>query len=141
MGYGDFWFIETRVQTTNLKRWFLWAVLLFAFVGICTYVCVNSMYLEIKQYKIISEIPTVTVSEAKATNVNGYIKGSVANQTETELNAKYIKFIFYAEDNSEIGAEYVEIGTLKPHETKIYEVKFRYQNVEKFIVTISDSKE
>ena len=141
MGYSDFWFIETRVQTTNLKRWFLWAVLLFAFVGICTYVCVNSMYLEIKEYKVLAEVPTVTVSEAKATNVNGYVKGTVTNQTETELNGKYIKFIFYAKDNSEIGIEYVEIGTLKPQETKTYEAKFRYPNVEKFIVMVSDSKE
>lgn len=139
MGYSDFWFIDKRVQTTNLKRWFLWAILLFVFVGVCTYVCVNSMYLEIKQYKIISEVPTITVSEAKATNVNGYVKGTVANQTETELNGKYIKFIFYAENNSEIGTEYVEIGTLKPQETKTYEAKFRYQSVEKFIVMISDS--
>ena len=141
MGYSDFWFIETRVQTTNLKRWFLWAILLFAFVGICTYVCVNSMYLEITQYKIIGEVSTVTVNEAKATNVNGYVKGNVANQTGTELNGKYIKFTFFTEDNSEIGTEYVEIGTLKPQETKTYEAKFRYPNVEKFIVTITDSKE
>lgn len=141
MGYSDFWFIDKRVQTTNLKRWFLWAVLLFAFVGICTYVCVNSMYLEITQYKILAEVPNITVTEAKATNVNGYVKGTVTNQTEAELNGKYIKFIFYAEDNSEIGTEYVEIGTLKPQETKTYEAKFRYPNVEKFIVTITDSKE
>ena len=141
MGYSDFWFIDKRVQTTNLKRWFLWAVLLFAFVGICTYVCVNSMYLEIKQYKIFAEVPTVTVSEAKATNVNGYVKGNVKNQTEFELNGKYIKFTFLAEDNAEIGTEYVEIGTLKPQEIKTYEAKFRYPNVEKFIVTITDSKE
>ena len=141
MSYNDFWFIETRVQTTNLKRWFLWAVLLFAFVGICTYVCVNSMYESITQYKIIGEVPTVTVSEAKATNVNGYVKGNVTNQTESELNGKYIKFIFFTEDNFEVGTEYVEIGTLKPQETKTYEAKFRYPNVEKFIVTITDSKE
>ncbi len=141
MGYSDFWFIETRVQTTNLKRWFLWAVLLFAFVGICTYVCVNSMYESITQYKIIAEVPTVTVSEAKATNVNGYVKGNVTNQTESELNGKYIKFTFFTEENVDIGTEYVEIGTLKPQETKTYEAKFRYPNVEKFIATITDSKE
>ena len=141
MGYSDFWFIDKRVQTTNLKRWFLWAVLLFTFVGICTYVCVNSMYESITQYKIQAEVPNVTVSEAKATNVNGYVRGTVTNQTETELNGKYIKFIFYTEDNADIGTEYVEIGTLKPQETKTYEAKFRYPKVEKFIVTITDSKE
>ena len=141
MSYNDFWFIETRVQTTNLKRWFLWAVLLFAFVGICTYVCVNSMYESITNYEIQAETPTVTVSEAKCTNVNGYVKGTVTNPIPVKIEGKYIKFTFYTENGVDIGTEYVEIGTLKPQETKTYEAKFRYPNVERFVITITDSKE
>ena len=139
--YNDIWFVNTRTQTTNLKRWILWGGLLFVFVGVCTAVCVKSMYRPIRSYEIHAEYPTVTVDEAKQTSANGYIKGTVSNQSEDEINGKYIKFTFYTNNNVDIGKEYIEIGSLKPQETKTYEAKFRYQNVERFIVEIADSKE
>ena len=72
---------------------------------------------------------------------NGYIKGRVMNATETEIKGKYIKFTFYTENDVELGSEYVEIGALQPAETKTYEAKFRFSNVERFVATISDNKE
>ena len=139
--YNDFWFVDTRVQTTNLKRWFLWGILLFIFVGICTFVCVKSFYQPIKNYDIQADNPVVTVEEAKKTNTNGYIKGTVTNKSETDLKGKYIKFTFYTKNEVDIGKEYIEIGTLKSQETKTYEAKFKYPNVERFVITISDNKE
>lgn len=139
--YNDFWFIDTRSQTRNLKRWFLWAVLLFIFVTVCTIVCVKSMYQPIINYDIQAEYPVVKVDEAKKTNANGYIKGTIENQGDTEITGKYIKFTFYTKHDVDIGKEYIEIGNLQPQETKTYEAKFRYPNVEKFVITISDSKE
>lgn len=139
--YNDFWFVDKRVQTTNVKRWFLWGILLFIFVGICTAVCVKSFYRPIQSYQNNVKHPTITVEEAKQTNVNGYIKGTVKNQSEEEIKGKYICFTFYTKHDVEIGKEYVEIGRLGPQETKTYEAKFRYPNVEKFVITITDNKE
>lgn len=139
--YNEIWFTNTRVQTTNLKRWILWGVLLFLFVGICTYVCVKSFYQPIKAYDIQAEYPMVTVEEAKKTSANGYVKGTVTNQGDTELKGKYIKFTFYTKHDVDIGKEYIEIGNLQPKETKTYEVKFKYPNVERFVVTIAENKE
>lgn len=141
MSYNDFWFIDTRVQTTNLKRWFLWGILLFAFVTIGVIVGIKSMYQPFNSYVINSETPVIKIDEAKKTNVNGYVKGSIYNNSDTEIKGKYIKFSFYAKNDVNIGNEYIEIGTLKPQETKTYEEKFRYQNIDKLIITISDSKE
>ena len=139
--YNEIWFANTRVQTTNLKRWILWGVLLFVFTGVCTIVCVKSFYRPIKTYEIQAEYPVVTVDEAKQTSANGYIKGTVKNPGEEEIKGKYIKFTFYTKNNVDIGKEYVEIGSLQPQETKTYEAKFQYSNVERFVVTITDSKE
>lgn len=139
--YNQIWFADTRVQTRNLKRWFLWGISLFIFVSVCTAVCVKSMYQPIKFYEIQAEYPTITVDEAKKTNANGYIKGTVTNQGEEEINGKYIKFTFYTKNNVDIGKEYVEIGTLAPQETKTYNAKFKYPNVERFIINITDNKE
>ena len=138
--YNQFWFVDKRKQTRNLKRWFLIAVSLFVYVGICTVVCVKSMYQPIENYIIQAEYPKVTVDEAKKTNVNGYIKGNVNNQGDTDLKGKYIKFAFYTTDNENIGNEYIEIGELKAQQAKTYELKFRYQNIGSFIITIEDNK-
>ena len=138
---SDIWFVDTRVQTLNIKRWFLWGILLFIFVGIFTVLCVKSMYEPIKRYEIQSEHPKIEVSEAKKTASNGYLKGSINNNGETELKGKYIKFTFYNANNADIGNEYIEIGNLGPQETKTYEAKFKYPNVESFVITVSDNKE
>ena len=68
------------------------------------------------------------------------IKGNVKNNTDAEIKGKYIEFDFYTKNNVEIGKEYVEIGTLDVGEEKTYEAKFKYPNVERFVVTISDTK-
>ena len=139
--YNEIWFANTRVQTTNIKRWFLWGILLFIFVTVCSIIAVKSMYKPIKTYEIQTDVLDVKVDEAKKTNVNGYIKGSIQNQAEIDVVGKYIKFAFYNEKNDEIGSEYIEVGSLRPMQMKTYNVKFRYPEVEKFIVTITDNKD
>ena len=141
MGYDQFWFIETRDQKKNLKRWFLWGILLFAFVSVGTTLGMQTIYRTISNYEVQATIPEVTVEEAKTTNVNGYIRGVVKNNGVEEINAKYIKFAFYTKNEVNIGNEYIEIGTLKPDEAKTYEQKYRYNNVERFVITITDTKE
>ncbi len=141
MGYDEFWFIETRNQSKNLKRWFIWGIFLFVFVGVGTYFGVRSMYNTMNDYEIHSENPVIVVDEAKQTNENGYIKGTIKNNSEELLKGKYIKCTFYTKNGTELGNEYIEIGDLQPSESKTYELKFRYSNVKKFIMTISDNKE
>lgn len=140
MSYDDFWFIDTRVQTRNLRRYFFWFILLFVFVTIGSILAIKTMYHDIKIYEIQSENPEIVVEEAKATNVNGYVKGNVTNKSEEELNGKYICFLLYTSDNELIGEEYIEIGNLQPSETKSYELQFRRDNVDRFVVTITDEK-
>lgn len=140
MSYNDFWFIETRDQKKNIKRWFLWGILLFAFVSIGVFICTKSMYQPIEVFEIQTTMPAVKVDEAKATNVNGYVKGQIKNNSEEDMNSgKYIKFDFYTKKDVNVGSEYIEIGTLKSMESKTYEIKFRYDNVEKFIITVTDT--
>lgn len=141
MDYNDFWFIETRNQTTNLKRWFLWGILLFVFVSVGVYFCIRSIYRTVDNYEIDAINPAVRVVEAKATNVNGYVKGEVKNLSQEEIRGKYIKFAFFTKNENNIGNEYIEIGNLAVGESKTYEVKFRYNNIERFVVTITDEKE
>ena len=141
MGFGDMWFIDMRNTNRNIRRYILWLVALFVFVTIGVIVCIKSMYRPIVNYEVQTTYPAVEVTEAKRTNVNGYIKGQIKNTTEEDMNIKYIKFEFYTKNDINIGNEYIEIGTLKPLETKTYEVKFRYPKVERFVICMSELKE
>ena len=136
MSYDDFWFIDTRVQTTNLKRWFIWFILMFTFVTIGSIMAIKTMYHDITIYEIQETTPTITVSEAKVTNVNGYIKGEVKNETEEVIDNKKICFLLFDKDNKNVGEEYLEIGKIQAGESKTYELKFKRNNVDRFIVTV-----
>ena len=140
MSYDDFWFIDTRVQTRNLRRYFIWFILLFAFVTIGTIFAIRTMYHDISVYEIQSENPEIVVDEAKATNVNGYIKGNITNKSEEQMDGQYIYFLLYTDENELIGEEYIEIGSLLPNETKTYELQFRRDNVDRFVITVTNEK-
>ena len=140
MSYDDFWFIDTRVQTRNLRRYFIWFILLFAFVTIGTIFAVKSMYHDIKSYQIETQDFEVVVNEAKATNVNGYVKGNITNKSENEIDGKYMCFLLYTSEDELIGEEYIEIGKLFPNETKSYELQFKRDNVDRFVITITNEK-
>lgn len=140
MGYDAFWFIETRDQKRNLKRWILWFILTFAFVSVGSVLAIKTMYEPITNYKTDTGLLAVRVLEAKATNVNGYINGEIRNNSLEDITGKYMRFDFYTKNDVNVGTEYIEIEKLKSEETKTYELKFKYNNVESFIVTIADEK-
>ena len=138
--YNDFWFIDTRVQTRNLRRYFIWFILLFAFVTIGSILAIKTMYHDITVHEIESTIPTIMVEEAKATNVNGYVKGNLKNESEEDVKGKYLTFRLYDENMELIGTEYIEIDTIKVGETKSYEMKFKRDKVDSVFITILDEK-
>lgn len=140
MSYEDFWFIDTRVQTRNLRRWLIWFILLFAFVTIGSIMAIKTMYKDINIYAIQESSLDIKVNEAKATNVNGYIKGKIKNNYNETINGKYLCFLLYNENNDLKGTEYIEIGTLKTGETKSYELKFKKDNINRFCVLVTEEK-
>ncbi len=141
MGYGDFWFIDKRVQTKNLLRWFIYAVLLFSFVSIGVTVGIKSLYSPFTNYKIEENTLHITVNETKKTNANGYVKGYVTNTGSYAPEGKYIKAEFYTKNNINIGNEYIEIESLPPQYKQVFEIKFRYSNVDRMYLKIVDNKE
>lgn len=135
MSYDDFWFIDQRVQTRNLRRWLIWFILLFAFVTVGSILAIKTMYRDMT-YDIKAEETTIVINEAKSTNVNGYIKGEIKNETENEITGKRICFMLFNERNEQIGEEYIEIDNLQQGEVKTFELKFKRNNVDRFIAII-----
>ena len=140
MSYDDFWFIDTRVQTRNLRRWFIWFILLFAFVTIGSIVAIRTMYYDMTVYEIHPSNPIVTVSEAKSTNVNGYIKGEVKNESEEDISENYLCFLLCNADNDIIEKQYIEIGTISPNQTKTFELNFKRDNITRAYIIVTDKQ-
>lgn len=141
MSYSDFWFVETRVQTNNLKRYLIYFVIIFAFVSIGSVMAIKTMYKDIKSYEINTGNLNVTVSEAKATNVNGYVEGKVINKGNEPISGKYLAFLLYNEDNKLVSTEYIDIGTIEVEQVKDFKMKFKYDNIERFVISVTDTKE
>lgn len=140
MSYDDFWFIDTRVQTRNLRRWLIWFILLFAFVTIGSILAIKTMYKDIEVYPNQVANLGIVVSKAKATNVNGYIKGDVTNKGNEEINGKYLCFALCNKNNEIISTEYIELENLEVGQTKTYELKFKSNNVDRVYIIVTDFK-
>lgn len=96
-------------------------------------------------YKTISgEIktssPEIIMEEVKTTDVNGYAKGKIKNNSDKDIERMYIKLDLYSKRDVNLGTEYLEINNLKVGKEQEFEIKYRYSNVNHYEVTIIDSK-
>lgn len=96
-------------------------------------------------YKTISgEIktssPEIIMEEVKTTDVNGYAKGKIKNNSDKDIERMYIKLDLYSKRDVNLGTEYLEINNLKVGKEQEFEIKYRYSNVNHYEITIIDSK-
>lgn len=89
-------------------------------------------------YKIKVEIPQISVTESKASYSNGYIKGSVTNNTEELISLKYLQIRLYDKDGVYLGSEYKELKNLYPQETINFEMNYNYLNIDKAVLGFTD---
>ena len=140
MSYSDFWFIDTRVQTVNLRRYFLWFIIIFVFVSVGCYFAVKNMYDDLTIYGVRDEQVHIKISEAKSTNVNGYVKGEVVNNSEEEVSGKYLCFLLFNDMNELEDVQYIEIKTILPSQSQTYELQFKTNNVTGvYVIATSDT--
>ena len=98
------------------------------------------MYKDIPGETINNGNPSITISEAKATNVNGYIKGEVKNEGEAETNKGFLCFLLCDKNNAVKGVEYIEVNSLAAGESKTYELKFKRDYITNFYVMMVEEK-
>lgn len=135
--YMDFWFFDKRNRMKNLIFYFILFVAFFIFSNIMIYMFVKGSYNEIesKNIKLSNPDIAITVTEAKATSTNGYIKGTVKNNSDKEIKEQNIKFYLFTERDVNAGNETFEISNIKPEEEKEFEIKFKQDNVKYFKIT------
>lgn len=106
-------------------------VLFFVFSRVMIFIGLNNTYDNINVKGTIPEC--VSISSAKATSVNGEIKGKISE----ELNSKYIKFNFYTDIDSLAGSYYVTPLELENGDFEFY---FKLNYIESYSIEITDEE-
>ena len=76
-------------------KYFLAIVIVYIVVDIASFYILKSTYLT-KDYSVEESILDVQVTDAKATYLNGYVNGTVKNNTDTAVTNKYLKIDSYS---------------------------------------------
>ena len=76
----------------------------------------------------------VSISSAKATSVNGEIRGKISSE---ELNSKHLKFNFYTDIDTLAGSYYITPSEL---ENGNFEFYFKLNYIESYSIEITDEK-
>lgn len=121
-------------------KYFLAFVIVYILVDVSTYFILKSTYLT-KDYSIEIEnnSPEVSITEAKCTNVNGYIKGVIKNTTGSNIQNKSLKIDCFSKHGVNVGTKYVRIDELGNGNNMNFESKFNYDNVDNFKIGIVDT--
>lgn len=110
----------------------------YFFVDFICFVGTSTMYKNLDKYSIECTQPEVTIEEAKATSVNGYIKGKIKNNTNEIINKKYLKINLIADNGINLGEKFIEISQLKQNETVDFTSEFNMQYVKEFKISLVD---
>ena len=123
----------------RMKRflhYLLMIVLFFILSEILIYISLNSVYDPISRRN--NDVAQVSVSDAKATLVNGYVIGTIKNSEENNLNGKFLKVDFYSKIGNELGTKYIPISGFRENQIKDFEVHFKLQDIESYSISIVD---
>lgn len=118
-------------------------VYFFIFIGIFLLLTFLTDFLMRDDYKIIdyevkSESLEILVTECKAAYSNGYIKGSVTNNTGELIPLKYLQINLYDKDGIYLSSEYKELKNFYPQETINFDMSYDYLNIDRVTLSLVD---
>ena len=116
-------------------------VAVYFFVDFTSFAYIKTTYEDLTDFSINMENPKIKITEAKATYINGYIKGKLLNNEEYTLDKKYVKFEFFSGNNVLLGKKYIKLENFMPNQEKDFEVRFNLENVKHYKVSLADNSE
>lgn len=124
----------------RMKTFFIYFILVvafFIFSQIMIYIAINTTF-QYKNIEIKAKIPIE--AEVQATSINGFAKGKIINQTESDIQNKYIKIECYSKHDVLMGTKYIAIDKVEAKEEKEFEVHFNFNKVDRAVIDIVDEK-
>ena len=123
---------------SRLKTFFkylVWIVLFFIFSQVMIYFALNTSHKN-KTVEIKSSI--IKEAEVKANSVSGTAKCKIYNDTQNNIQNKYIKIDCYSKNGVLMGTKYIKVENIPVNEEKEYEVRFNFNKVNNAIIQIVD---
>lgn len=129
----------------KMKKFALYLLLLIAFYLFSNFM-INAFlkvsYSDMHGYDINIEAEKlfVDISEAKSSKRNGYINGMLKNNSDANIENKYLKVTLLTKNKKTMGEKYVKIDKIEPGEVRKFEIKFDEDNVKSFKIDLVDEK-
>ena len=126
----------------RMKTFLMYAVMVIVcYFGSNTliYAGINTIYEDIANYQFVDNNQfEIKINEAKATSINGYIKGTVKNNSNLNMKEQYLKIDFFSKRNVNLGTKYIKIENLKAKQTVDFDLDFKLSNVSYYVITTTD---
>lgn len=122
-------------------KYLLWLIAFYIFSTILSVAFISTTYNKIEGEIYPSDIINIKVDNAEATFVNGHIQGTVANITDTDAKAKYVKIDLFSKNNNRILSKYIEIDELLSGQTKNFTINFEAENIKTYKISVTDEYE
>lgn len=124
----------------KMKKFLKYALIVIGFwifSDILIFLAINSTYKH-TDTNIYINSPEIIIGESKSTYVNGYVKGSIKNNTNGTINDKYLKIELYSQRDTKLGTKYVKIENLEPSEYQDFEMWYKFTDVKYANITVTD---
>ena len=126
-----------------MKKFFKYFLVFIIFFFLSSYLSnklVQSTYKE-KKIEIGFNSPNIEVTDAKATSINGYIRGKITNNSNEKLTGKYVRADFYSPRGVNVGTKYIKIDELNPGEELEFNEKYKFNNVDSVKFSIMNQED
>ena len=126
----------------RLKQFGIYIILfiaLYVVTSVLAYLYIANLYKDITDYEILANSPEITILESKKTYINGYVLGTVKNNTGNDIAKEYIRIDFYNKSEHYMGTKYVGLNDFKNGETLEFKANFRYENITSYKVSFEDT--
>ena len=115
-------------------------ILLFFWSRYMAGMAIHNTYKANENYRMLGTSPTITVSESKQTKVNGYIKGTITNNTGSYIPDTYLKVTFYNKSGEGFAVKGINLSNFANGRTVEYRLNHRYSNVERLTLEMTNEK-
>ena len=117
---------------SRMKTFFKYFIVFIAFYFLSNLASIHLLKTtyRTKEFTVESDSPKIEITDSKATITNGYINGTILNNTGEDLVDKYLKIDFFSPRGVNVGTKYIDFGKLLAGESKNFTSKFNFDNVD-----------
>jgi hypothetical protein len=131
---------------TSFRNYFIWIIAFFVVSVILENALINDMYQPITgtangNVTLTGQINNdleVTVQEAKATNMNGYLVINVKNTTGKYIEKCCAKIELFSDRGVLASTKYVDISDFDVNQTKKFKINFKGSEIGSYAVTLQE---